>query len=752
MRKLGHDNQEEYNRSTILNKEGINKQPENHKGNISEIIRKDFRAAFTNPIVVLVLLAVIMLPSLYGLVNIYACWDPYEETGNVQFAIANEDNGSEYQGDRFNVGDKLIESLKENDDFDWQFVTADELRSGVHDGKYYAGIIIPKNFSESVVSITTSHPHSAELEYIVNEKSNPVAAKLTDAAAKAVYNKLNGQIVSFIDVAALEKMGELQEGLATGADKMEDGADQLAAGADKVADGASQLTDGANQVASGSNQLASGAQAVSTGANTLSVGSVQLANGADQVSSGAAQVADGTQQIADKTNDIYAIYLKIRNAIINTTDTYKLSDEVDKLDSDTSKIANELDELDKDSLDLSNNALNLYVDAYNLSSNASQLAVKSNNIATRTHDLNNRFSNVSAHISKLNNAVKSGSDKSIIIELLEKIDKEFNETDQKINQLNDGAHQVANGSSSVASGANEIASGSSQLASGSSQLADGAYELASGVHVLSNGTIELAAGAELLGYSSASALRNASDEIGVAAEQLSAVTELDTDDAADYFFSPVVLKRHEEFPTSNYGSQVAPFYLVLSMWVGALITTVMLKTGSSVGTKYRPQEVYIGKLALFNLVAVLQTTVTIIGSLLLGIDIASPLMFFLSCYFVSVVFMAIIYSLVSVFGEVGKGIGILLLVFQISGSGGVYPVEIMNKLFGIIYPFLPMTHAITMVREAQLGLLWNNFLPAFVFLLLLGAIVVALSVLLKQRWDRRTKYFEDKLEESDLFN
>ena len=188
------------------------------------------------------------------------------------------------------------------------------------------------------------------------------------------------------------------------------------------------------------------------------------------------------------------------------------------------------------------------------------------------------------------------------------------------------------------------------------------------------------------------------------------------------------------------------------MWVGALITLVMLKTGTSVGTKYKPHEMYAGKLLLFTIMAILQTTVTLIGSFLLGIDVSNPLMFAFSCYFVSVVFMALIYSLISLLGDVGKGIAILLLVFQISGSGGVYPVEIMNTVFRIFYPYLPMTHGITIVRESQLGLIWANYIQPFLLLLVLGIVVVVASLVLKQRWDKRTKYFEEKLNESGLFN
>ena len=740
------------NRSTVLNKVNLSELRAETKNNTLEIMKNDFHSAFANPIVFIVLIALLILPSLYGLVNIYACWDPYENTNHIQFAIANEDNGTTYDGERINVGDEFVLSLKDNADFEWVFVMPDDLRSGVNNGTYYAGIIIPHNFSESVVSIANGNPHSAELEYIVNEKSNPVAVKLTDAAARAVYNKLNAKIVSFIDEKAVGKLGELQEGLASGADKMDSGADKLSAGADKVAGGADQLTAGANKLSRGSNQLAAGANAVSVGANSLSVGSLKLANGADEVASGASQVADGTQQIADKSNDIYNIFLKVKNIIDNGGNASKLTNDIDAIDSDTSKLADNLRDVKDQSSDVSANALNLFGESYNLTYDSAKIANTANTISEKTSEASNKLNDVSEDISELREAIRTHKSPNIIHELLERINNKLNSTNQSLNQLNTGAHQVSDGSKSVADGSYSLAEGSSQLAEGSSELASGANTLSRGIHVLADGSIELADGAELLGYSSASALRNASDEIGFAAEQLSAITDVDGDKVEDYFYSPVVLKRHEEFPINNYGSQVAPFYLVLSMWVGALVTTVMLKTGSSVGTKYRPHEMYYGKLMLFIIMALLQTTVTLIGSFLLGIDVSNPLLFIFSCYFVAAVFMALIYSLTSVFGDVGKGVAILLLVFQISGSGGVYPVEIMNNIFRVIYPYLPMTHGINMVREAQLGVLWTNYLPSFVFLLILGAVVTIVSIVLKQRWEKRTKYFEEKLDESNLFN
>ena len=727
------------NRNT-LNKVNLQERGAPQRSHINEIIYHDLRASFSNPVVILIILAMLILPSLYGLVNIYACWDPYENTGNVPFAIANEDKGAQYENYSINVGNELVESLKNNTDFKWTYVTGDELRNGVYEGKYYAGILIPANFSESVISITTDNPHSADLEYYVNEKSNPVAAKLADSASRSVYNNLNAKIVSFINVVAYGKLGELQEGLSSGADKMADGAEKLSAGADEVASGANQLTEGAEEVSSGALTLSNGATELSRGANKLSTG-------ADTLSSGAHNLSDGTQQLANQADEIYNIYLKIRKTINDTEPkAEQLRTDVDKLDSEYGTLTNNLKELENQSNGVNNQAVAVSNQANALSNDANQLISDSNRISSNTHNLSNRAEDVAKYITELNHEMKKPDiNWTKVNELLNIVDAKMAEVNSNVTKLNYGAHAIESGTVNMSQGAHKLAGGSDQLAGGARKLSDG-------VQVLSDGTIKLADGAELLGYTSASALENASDEIGGAADQLAKITGLNDSQVGDYFFSPVVLNRHENFATNNYGSQVASFYIVLSMWVGGLINTVLLRTSSVNNKSYKPQEVYLGKLLIFNIITFLQTTVTLVGSYFLGIDIVNPLMFVLSCYFVSIVFMTAIYSFVSVFRDIGKGISILLLVFQISGSGGVYPIEIMNNIFHVIYPYLPMTHGITMVREAQLGLIWNNYLPSFAFLLIFGVAVMLISLILKRRWDKRTKVLEEKLEESGLFN
>lgn len=578
-------------------------------GKIVELMKNDFKSVFTNPIVTFLIVAIIILPSLYALINIEACWDPYSNTDEVDFAIANLDNGTSFQGLQLNIGNELVKELKNNSKFDWKFVTEDELRDGVNKGDYYAGIVIPKNLSENIVSITGDNPKQAKLEYVVNIKANPVASRLTDAAANAVYTSLNAKIVQFIDLAAYGKLGELQEGLASGASQL--------------GGGAVLLQSGASQVAAGAGQVAAGESIIKNGSAAVKQGSSQIKQGAKNVSQGANKVQQGSEEL------------------------------------------------------------------------------------------------------------QGAVDPSLMPE-------------GAIKEYAKNSAALANGSSELAKGSNYLAGNSSLLADGSSQLADGSLAMA-------EGSLSLAAGAELLGNSAAQALFAASGALAASANSLASVTGINETQLGDYLFSPIKLDRHEIYPVPDYGSSVSPFYIVLSMWVGALITCVLIEPKSSAGTPYSPFEMYTGKLLIYIILSILQACVTLIGAIILGVYVANYPLFIFSAILVSVVFMILIYSIISAIGTVGKGVAVILLVFQISGTGGIYPIEIMPKLFQALHPYLPMTYGISLVREAQLGVVWSNYWPALIILLGIGIATVIAAMLIKEKADKASKYFEEKLEESGLF-
>lgn len=359
-------------------------------GNIIEITKNDFKAAFSNPIVTVVLIAIIILPSLYALLNIYACWDPYGNTDEVEFAIANLDNGTSFEDTKINVGNELVKDLKNNTKFKWTFVTEDELRDGVHKGDYYAGIVIPKNLSENIVSIATDNPEQAKLEYVVNVKANPVAAKLTNTAANTVYNNLNARIVEFINLAAYGKLGELQDGLSSGADQLSSGGSQLQSGADQVSSGAGQVSDGASKVQDGSKQIKQGSntikeksseieqgkQTVKDGSKTIQQKSSELQQGAEEVQStvdpslipegpikeyaeGNAKVADGSGQLAEGSSQL-------------AEGSVKLAEGSSKITNGSVKLAEKSGELADGSNQLAEGSLSLAAGAEMLSNAAAQ--------------------------------------------------------------------------------------------------------------------------------------------------------------------------------------------------------------------------------------------------------------------------------------------------------------------------------------------------------------------------------------------
>ena len=632
---------------------------------IAEIMENNFRGAFKNPIVVIVLIGLIILPSLYALLNIQACWDPYGNTGDVPFAIANLDNGTSFNGKDLNVGNELVEDLKNNDKFKWTFVSEDELRKGVYNGTYYAGIVIPKNLSENIVSIAGDDPQQAKLEYIVNMKTNPVAAKLTDSGSNAVYTSLNAKIVEIIDIAAYQKLGELQAGLEAGAQKLASGGKQLQAGSAKVSAGASQVKAGEGQVKDGEKQVSDGADKVKSGASSVNDGAGELKKGASDLKSGAAQLKQGSSDLSEGAGQVEKGSEELQAAV--------------------------------DPSIIPDGPVKDYAEGnVKLAEGSSQVAEGGEKVA-------------------------------------------------------EGGEKLANGSEKLADGASKLADGSSAVANGSSAVADGSVQLADGSVQLAEGSVSLASGAQLLSNGATNALFLASSSLGSTADTLGQLTGIDEDMLGDYFLSPVKLDRNELFSVNSYGTEVSPFYLVLSMWVGAIITCVMLHPGTSEGTKYSPFEMYFGKLLTYIIMSVLQACVTIAGCYILGIQIVNPLMFIFSCILVSMIFMILIYSIISAIGTVGKAIGVILLVLQISATGGIYPIEIMDSFFRVLYPYMPMTYGINLVREAQLGMVWSNYWPALTFLVALGLITIAAAVIIKEKLDKPSHYFEEKLEESGLF-
>lgn len=207
------------------------------------------------------------------------------------------------------------------------------------------------------------------------------------------------------------------------------------------------------------------------------------------------------------------------------------------------------------------------------------------------------------------------------------------------------------------------------------------------------------------------------------------------------------------FPISNYGTAMTPFYTVLSIWVGCLLLISLLSVDIHNHTQYSIRAIYFGRLLTFATFSFIQTLIITIGDIvILDGSISSPYYFIPFGLFISLVFVTVVYTLVSVFGNVGKALAIVMLVLQIAGSGGTYPVELLPGFFQLINPFLPFTYAIEMMREAVGGIIWTKVWVDLAFLSCFWLVFILFGFYLKKLLSEKMELFMNKTRGLDIFH
>lgn len=229
---------------------------------------------------------------------------------------------------------------------------------------------------------------------------------------------------------------------------------------------------------------------------------------------------------------------------------------------------------------------------------------------------------------------------------------------------------------------------------------------------------------------------------------------MDNSDKSDFLAAPVDLNTHVLYPMANYGAGMTPFYTTLCLWVGGLLLCALLTTrAKNVSFKYTPVEEYFGKYLLFATCAVLQGLIAALGDIVvLGVEMKQPILFVCLAMMYSAIFMAIVYTLVSLFGNVGKAIGVVLLVLQLAGSGGTFPIQVTPVFFQKIYEFLPFTYGISAMREAIAGVYYETLIKDIMTLFIFFIVFICLGALLKKRANEILHKFSKKLGESGVID
>ena len=697
--------------------------------NIIEIFRNDIKEVFRKTNTWIIIVGLIFLPSMYAWPNILSSWDPYGHTNNIKVAVTSEDEGATVDGKELNLGKSLVEGLKNNKNLDWQFVSnKQEAEDGVRIGNYYASIVVPKNFSQDMTSVSRTEPQRATIEYTVNEKINAISPKITNSGASAIANNISKNFVETANGIIFEKLHEAGIKFEENLPSIEKAKEEIFKLNDNFSTYKSTLSELIGKVEYGYNIL-NNVQNTLPEIDRVATNSIMIADKAgitinniqgfnerllpiinnhlnvvEEVSKEANVIAKELQQKPDKTEEIKARQKALDNRLQASTERLQL---VKNIFEYFNKLSSE----------------RLFINQLE------RVTTLSNDITT-IKEVNNNIYNKMDHYDEIADTIK----------------EEFVNKSARVNEVSSNMNSKLN--VEVAPLISQVLSKAEVNIDKVSGIIAGAQgELPAVERKLSETEVKISnAYGKLLSLqaqmpSAKSKIQKLTDEIKKAdseidKNQLFNLLKVDYKQQAEFFANPVKLQENKLYHIENYGSAMTPFYTVLSIWVGSLLMSSLLTTKvEDEEKKYKPYQKYFGRGLLFVIISLFQTLIITLGDMyVLGTQATSPYRFVLYALLISLLFSSIIYTIVCILGNVGKAVCIVLLVLQLGSSGGTFPIQMTSEFFQALYPKVPFTYSIGLLREAVGGV----YIPAverdikilFIYLIIVlvgGAILVSLK-------------------------
>ena len=733
--------------------------------NIIAILKRDLSRIRGSVVALIVAVGLVIVPTLYAWFNIAGSWDPYGNTGNLKVAVANSDDG--YMSDlipvRVNIGDTVVSALRENDQLDWRFVSESDAVEGVRSGEYYAAVVIPENFSSRMMTVFSSDAEHAEIVYYENQKANAIAPRVTDKAASTVRQQIDetfAKTISDVGLATTSSLLEFMDGdqIAAYAGNL---SGTLASAITTLRDASGSVDEFAGLLQSSTGLLDSTSDLLAS-AGTASKDAEALVGDAKTGLSGMhdaldAAVAAINQSLKDSAGDYDAAAKAIDEAFgaadahvsLTVTQLRDASADVAKRASDMRDVQDNILAVERD------------VEGSNLPEKLkAELVQKIDIVANTVGNVANQQELLAKHLSDAAASLETGAAdarakaqavKDGIAEAkgsIGGVKDSYNATlKQQISDLSDAVADVARRGSDMA---DDLGATVTDLSHAASALSD---DLAGAHEVLAGASADLVSAADDL-----QRLKEGLDT-AVTSGDLDRVRELIGSDPAalaDALAAPVALDRQAVYHIKNYGSAMAPFYTTLSIWVAGIVLAAMLKANvdeadvKALGNP-RLHELYLGRYAFFALLAFAQATLVCAGDLLFfGIQCEHPFQFMLVGWLAGFVFSNMIYTLTVSFGDIGKAIAVVLLVMQVAGSGGTFPIEMTADFFQAVYPFLPFAHAINAMHAAMAGAYGMEFWIELGTLSLYLIPSLALGLVFRRPVIRANRWIIEKLEETKL--
>lgn len=684
--------------------------------NIWTVFKTDIRTLSKCFFACVVVVAIALLPSLYAWLNIYSNWDPYGNTGGISIAVASLDEGyTNEDGTYENKGDDVVADLREATSINWVIVdTEEEAKGGVESGDYYAAVVIDKQFSRNMYRMLTDWTGKPAITYYENAKKNAVATKITDTAVETLKRSISENYLEVVIDGIMEQSNLLAADLT--ADDPEAAVKGVLYQAQDLLHACGRMMD-AFEAAGGSGVSESSAAALE------------------------AAVANINKNLPDgsKLHETAAeIQMRLNTALA------RVERALDRL---SSAIGN-APELPSAQQQLRDAAAQLEKAADTLETWAAGLEASGTEAGKTQAEAARQTAAECRKTAKQLRALAESPDSADLLADCDALVKSIRTMVDKIpvtskalqKELDTVAGQVADTMEGMAALAGDAKAMKTALAETADAVGDT-------MALLRPATEKLL-----------TSLESTIDDLeGLTTDEYmdTLVNILGGDPAVygQYFPEMVQTSVNAVYPIANYGSAMTPFYTVLAIWVGGVILSSLIKiharTEGLIDPK--PAELYFGRYLFFFVLSQIQAAVIVTGDLyILKVQCLHPGMLYLTGALTAFTFSLLIYSLALSFGDVGKAIVVVIMVMQIAGSSGTFPIELLPAIYQKIYRFFPFPYAIDAMRECICGMYGNYYWQQIGFLLLFAAAALLIGLLVRRPFMGLNHFMEEKLEETEL--
>ena len=680
--------------------------------NIWTVFKTDIRTLSKCFFACVVVVAIALLPSLYAWLNIYSNWDPYGNTGGISIAVASLDEGyTDEDGTYENKGDDVVADLREATSINWVIVDTEEAaKGGVESGDYYAAVVIDKQFSRNMFRMLTDWTGKPAITYYENAKKNAVATKITDTAVETLKRSISENYLEVVIGGIMEQSNLLAADLT--ADDPEAAVKGVLYQAQDLLHACGRMMD-AFETAGGSGVSESSAAALEAAVANINK---NLPDGA-QLQQTAAEIQ---LQLNTALARVERALDRLNSAIENAPE----------LPSAQQQLRDAAAQLEKAAATLDRWAEDIEMEAPAAAEQARAISAECTRLAAKLQALADKptASDLLADCDALVKSIRTMVDKIPV-------------TAKALRQ------QLQSVTGQVADAMEGVASLSSDAKAMKAAMADTSQALGTTMELLRPATDRMTA--------------SLSDTID-GMQDLSADEYMDTlltilggDPAVygQYFPEMVQTSVNKVYPIENYGSAMTPFYTVLAIWVGGVILSSLIKVHARTDGLIdpRPAELYFGRYLFFFLMSQIQAAVIVTGDLyILKVQCLHPGMMYLTGALTAFTFSLLIYSLALSFGDVGKAIVVVIMVMQIAGSSGTFPIELLPEIYQKFYRFFPFPYAIDAMRECICGMYGNYYWQQIGYLMLFAVAALLIGLLVRKPFMGLNRFMEEKLEETEL--